>query len=304
MLRFSTLAVLAASVLLTADTVAPKLDKTRLESYLRYTEGFTSGVKFVIDDPAPSAYKGYYRVVVHLSMNGRNVGDRVYYVTPDGEHFLNGSLWDLTENPFLDTLERLPADGPSFGPANAKVTIVVFSDFQCPFCREFARTVRNEMPRKYSNDVRVVFEDFPLETIHPWARAAAEAGDCIADQNQSAFWAFHDWIFEHQQEVTAVNLTDKVTAVVKDQHVDLAKLSSCLGTHEMAKKVETSLAEGRRLQVQQTPTAFINGRMVAGAVPWTSLDAVIQLELNRPKEIPGPPVEKCCEITVPTVLKK
>jgi len=182
--------------------------------------------------------------------------------------------------------------------------MVVFSDFQCPYCREFAKTLRDNLQKKYAQDVRVVFKNFPLETIHPWARAAAEAGACVAGEQPEAFWAFHDWIFEHQQEVTAANLKEKTLAFAKEHTVDEAKLSSCIDTHATGKQVEESENIGRRLQIQQTPTSFINGRMMAGDVAWTQLDAVIQLELNRPKEIPGPAAEKCCEVNVPAILKR
>lgn len=299
---FLVCALAACQLLVAADKAVPKIDKQRLAVYLRYLEGYVSTVEMTIDDPTPSAYPGFSQVIVHLSLNGKKVGDRMYYVTSDGQHFLNGSLWDIQQNPFLDTLERLPMDGPSFGPANAKVTIVEFSDFECPFCREFAKTVRGSLAQKYPNDVRLIFENFPLENVHPWAIAAAEAGQCMANQNVQAFWAFHDWIFEHQQEVNADNLSEKTLDLGKEQHLDPAKLSTCLTTHATAKTVEDSLNAGRRLQIQQTPTLFINGRMIAGAVPWKDLDAVIQLELARPKEIPGPAA--CCEVTVPTVFRK
>ena len=272
-----------------AGEPAPKLDKSRLELYLRYLEGYPSEVKIGIDDPSPSAYKAFYRVLAHLSMNGRKVADRVIYVAPDGELFAAGSIFDIHKNPFLDTLERLPTNGPSFGPSDAKVTLVVFSDFECPYCREFARTVRDNISRKYSSDVRVIFRDFPLDHIHPWARAAAEASHCIAIQKPAAFWTFHDWFFQHQEEVSAANVKEKTLDLGKQENLDLAKLSTCMDTHATAKEVEDSLEAGRRLQVEQTPTTFVNGRMVSGAVPWSSLEPVIQLELNRPPEIPGPP---------------
>ena len=296
-----------------ADASAPRIDKTKLEVYLRYIEGYTPQVKLAIDDPAPSAYKDFFRVLVHLSMGEQKVGDRFYYVSSDGQHFFSGTLWDLTENPFLDTLARLPSDGPSFGPPTAKVTIVVFSDFECPYCRAFAKTVRDSIPKKYPADVRVVFENFPIESIHPWARAAAEAAHCLADQKNDAFWAFHDWIFEHQQEVNdayqkqkagfGAYLKSKTLEIGNAQNLDAAKLGSCIDTHATAKRIEETIRAGRALQVQQTPTSFLNGRMIPGAAPWASLDAVIQLEMNRPKEIAGPGQEKCCEVTAPTVFK-
>ncbi len=303
-----------AATVATADATSPKLDKTKLEMYLRYIEGYTAQVKFVIDDPTPSAYKGFSRVLVHLSLGAQKVGDRLYYVTPDGERFLSGSLWDLNENPFADALEHLPSDGPSFGPANAKVTIVAFSDFQCPYCREFANTIRTTLPKQYPDTVRFVFKDYPLDSIHPWARAASEAAHCLGDSKPAAFWAFHDWIFEHQGDVDNVfknqkstfdtYLKDTTLALAKQQGLDTAKVESCIATHATAKEVEESARAGRQLQVQQTPTSFINGRLVPGTVSSKDLAALIQLELDRPKEIPGPGTVKCCEVTIPTVFKK
>lgn len=292
-----------------ADTSSspPKLDRQKLDDYLRYTEGFTPQVKLTIDDPGPSAYPGYFRVIVHLSVTRdkgvQQVGQKLYY-TPDGEHFIAGQLWELNKNPFEDTLERLPTDGPSFGPPNAKITIVVFSDFECPFCREFAKTLRSNVAQHYPKDVRVVFKDFPIDSIHPWAVAAAEAAHCIANQNPAAFWLFHDWIFEHQQEITPQNLKDKTLAFAQQQNIPAAALATCIDNHTTAAAVQESLEQGRSLQIQQTPTLFVNGRQVPGAVPWTTLDAVIQLEMGRPKDIPGPSSQQCCAVSAPTVLGK
>jgi protein-disulfide isomerase len=309
------LVVLAAGGILKAgEATAPKIDKAKLETYLRYIEAYTPEVKLEIDNPTASVYKGFWRVVVHLSMGEQKLGDRLYYVT-DGGRFVSGSVWDLKENPFLDTLDHLSTSGPSFGPENAKVTIVAFSDFQCPYCRTFAKTVRDNLPKKYPDTVRFVFEDFPIDSIHPWARVAVEAAHCVGDLKPAAFWAFHDWIFEHQGEVNdtfehqkatfGTYLRDKTLAIARQQDLDEAKVGVCIDTHATAKEVEESLKAGRMLQIQQTPTFFINGRTVPGSVEWKTLDAVIQIELNRPREIPGPAAAApCCEVTIPTIAKK
>jgi protein-disulfide isomerase len=298
--------IMAASAVLSVAAVSsepPKLDKQKLQEYLRYAEGFTSNVQIALDDPAPSSVEGYYRILAHLTM-GAQKADRVYYVTPDGKHVISGSVWELNKSPFTETLAHVPTDGPSFGPVNAKVSIVIFSDFECPYCREFAKTIHDNVPKKYPNDVRVIFEDFPLETIHKWALAAAEGAHCLEDQKPEAFWAFHDWVFEHQQEVNEANVREKVLDLAKTQNLDLAKAGSCMDTHATREKVERGIAAGRILQIQQTPTVFVNGRTIPGAVPWSSLDTVIQMELNRPKDIPGASAEKCCSVTVPTVTAK
>ena len=301
---FTALAALSTcAALAAADGPPPKVDKPKLEAYIRYAEGFTSDVQFSIDDPIPSAYKGYFRVVAHLTKGGNRL-DRVYYVTPDGQHFLNGTIWDLNDSPFLDTLEHLPTDGPAFGPANAKVTIVVFSDFECPYCRQLAKTLRDNIPQKFPNDVRVIFKDYPIDSIHPWAHAAAEASHCVADQKNTAFWAFHDWIFDHQQEVNQANLREKTLDFAKENGLDTAKLANCIDTHATAAIVEQSLRAGQALQIEQTPTLFIDGRTVGGAISWEQLQSLIDLELKRPANVPGPPVEKCCEVPISPVVKK
>lgn len=294
---------LLCGLLSAGEAPPPKLDKAKLESYIRYAEAFTSDVQFSIDDPIPSAYPGYFRVVAHLT-KAHNRLDRVYYVTPDGQHFINGAIWNLNESPFLDTLDHLPTDGPSFGPATAKVTIVVFSDFECPYCRQLAKTLRDNIPQKYPNDVRVIFKDFPIESIHPWARAAAEASHCIADQKIPAFWAFHDWIFEHQQELAPGNVREKALDFAKTNGLDTAKIAACIDSHAPAGIVDQSLKAGQGLQIEQTPTMFINGRIVGGAISWEQLQSLIDMELHRPANVPGPPAEKCCEIPSPSMLKK
>lgn len=316
-------AALCFSVVSAAGAPLPKLDKPKLEAYIRYAEAFTPDVQFSIDDPVPSAFPGYSRVVAHLT-KGHNRLDRVYYVTADGRHFVNGAIWDLNASPFLDTLQHLPTDGPSFGPPEAKVTIVVFSDFECPYCRELAKTIRDNIPQKFPNDVRVIFQDFPIDSIHPWARAAAEASHCIADQEIPAFWAFHDWIFEHQQEVNQANprdqevnraslrdqevkqanLRDQVLDFAKNHALDRAKLAGCIDSHTDARVVDQSLRAGQALQIEQTPTLFVNGRTVGGAISWDQLKSLIDLELKRPAEVPAPSAEKCCEVRIPRTTKK
>lgn len=285
----------------------PKIDKAKLATYVRYAEAFTPAVKIVVDDPVPSTYPGYYRVIVHVSLGSQTI-DRIYYVTPDGQHFINGAIWNLNENPFLDTLERLPETGPSFGPADAKVTIVLFSDFECPFCRALAQTIRENIPKYYPRDVRVIFENFPL-VKHPWAQAAAKAGYCLSEQKTAAFWAYHDWIFAHQQQVTDASAPEKeidseAAGVAKQQGADPVKVANCIETPAAAEAVHKSVRLGQELGISQTPTFFVDGRMVAGSVDWDTLKTLIEMELHRPEGIPGPPEKNCCEVTIPRVVPK
>ena len=268
-----------AAVALAPASEPPKIDKAELEAYLTYV--FPPNTKVVLDNPTASSIPGFSRITAHLSL-GAEKFDRVYYLTPDGEHLVNGPIWDLNHSPFEDNLTQLPTDGYSFGPAKAKVTIVVFSDFECPYGKQFATTIRQNVVKKYPNDVRVIFKDFPLTSIHPWAHSAAEAARCLGEQKPEAFWAFHDWIFEHQTEVNAGNLREKTLGVAKTQQLDEPRAAACIDTHATSAAVDESLKAARALQVDLTPTLFINGRMQTGALPWERLDAMIQRDLNSP----------------------
>ena len=283
-LSFHLALLLLASSAWGGDASNAKFDKARFEAYVRYAEGYTSNVKIQSDVPTTSDFPGYSRVVVHASLGERKM-DKTYYISPDGQRVINGTVWNVTRSPFADTLQHLPMNGPAFGASNPSVTVVVFSDFQCPYCRQLARTVRDNLPKKYPNDVRVVFADFPLDAIHKWAKAAAEAAHCLADGHPETFWSFHDWIFEHQGEITLANVKDKILAYAKEKNLDSAKIGACIDSHATAAEVEKNAAAGRLLQVQQTPTLFVNGRMLGGAVSWETLEAVIKLELDRPKDI-------------------
>ena len=280
--------LVALALIGSASGAAVPLDKQKVESYLRYAEGFNSSVKFAIDDPAPTPIPGYYRLVVHLSM-GDSKQDKVYYLSSDGKLLLTGPIWDLNRDPFSETIQRLPTNGPFFGPENAKITLVVFSDFECPYCREFARTIRDNLPQKYPKDVKVIFEDFPIDSLHPWARAAAEAAHCLADGKPELFWAYHDWIFQDQGEINPGNLREKVLGFVKDHNLDAAKISTCMDTHATKAEVEGILHDGRELGIEKTPTFYLNGREVPGALAWPALNTLIQMELNRPVFSADPP---------------
>jgi len=296
------LALSIASLLPGSEPTPPKIDKARWETFLRYAEGYIATVKFDIDDPKPSFVPGFYTVVVHLS-NGDSKLDQSYYLSADGNTIVNGTLWDIRQAPFAENLKHLPSDGYSFGRADAPVSIVLFSDFECPYCSQLAKTIREDLPKKYPDKVRVIFKDFPLSAIHPWARSAAESAHCLGDQNADAFWAFHDWVFQHQKEVNAANLRENTMLIAKQQKLDEGKVGACLDTHAPAAEIDKNIELGRVLQVKQTPAFFVNGRPESGAMTWDHFAALIDFELNRPKEL-TPPVEKCCEVSIPKVGQK
>lgn len=285
----------------------PKLDKQAVEKYLRYAEGYASQVEIAVDDPKPSPIPGFDELQVHLKA-GANEAVRIYYVTEDGQQIVSGSLYDLRKSPFATNLPKLKEDGaPATGPEKAAVKVYIFSDFECPYCREEAKVLRETVEKAHPNDLRIIFKDYPLAAIHQWARPAAIAGRCIARQNSAAFWPFHDYMYEHQQEIASNNLKDKVLEFAKGQSLDVLQLSSCMDSSATAADVEKTIAEGHDLGISQTPAMFVNGRPVTGALPAQQWDTLIDLELQRQKQqnqAKSTGDEKCCEVNIPAIGAK
>jgi protein-disulfide isomerase len=293
---------------------ASALDKTQLEAYVRHLLAVIPEVQIKIDDPKPSSTPDLLQVDVHFTYQGRSQ-DETFYVTKDGRNIVRGLLYNFAENPFKEDLEKLKtASAPSFGPASAPVTVVEFGDFECPNCKEEAKTLRDNVPTQFPTQVRVVFKDFPLEQIHPWAKAAAIAGRCIYQQNLGAFWKFHDWIYDHQTDITTDNLKTQVLDFAKNApDLDSLQLGRCIDTKATEAEVDASIAEARALHVDATPTLFLNGRRLVGNYPWQNLDQILTGELNYQKSSHDTPAasgaaavkdDKCCEVKIPSPLSK
>jgi protein-disulfide isomerase len=174
---------------------------------------------------------------------------------------------------------KLNVEGqPSFGPADAPVTIVEFGDLQCPSCRAEAPVLRQLIPDLYPKKVRIVFKDYPLESIHPWARAASIAGRCVFRQNPRAFWKFYDWDYENQDDITVENLKSKVLGWAKENGIASAPLESCIDSKATDADVARNISEGKDAGVRGTPTLFVNG-VKAASVQIPALQQMIEKEL-------------------------
>lgn len=166
------------------------------------------------------------------------------------------------------------AGHPSRGDANAPVTIIEFSDYQCPFCARVS-PVLQQVEAAYAGKVRRVFRQFPLIAIHKDAKKAAEASLCAAEHGR--FWEMHDALFEQPPALDVVSLKQKAQAA----GLDAAKFSACLDSGKHSADVEKDLAEGVRAGVNATPAIFINGRPLPGARPFEDFARVIDEELAK-----------------------
>lgn len=278
----------------------PQIDKAKLEAYIRHLFVWPPPIQIDIADPKPGPMPGFYEVDIRGSQ-GEASQEETFYVSKDGQKIIRGSVYDLTQNPFKSDLDKIKTDfQPAFGTPGAPVVIVEFSDFECPFCREEAKVLRDNLVATYPKEVHFYYMNFPLESLHPWAKAAAMAGRCVFHQNASAFWDFHDWIFGHQDEITPDNLKPKVIEAMTGKGVDTAQLSSCIDSKSTEEEVEKTRDLGHSLDVNSTPTLFVNGRRMSGTVRWEDLKRVIDYEIDYQKTAKNAGEDCGCSVALPT----
>ncbi len=262
-------------------------EKTR--EYILNNNMVIPGTSVVISNVTEE--NGLYRLMISLAIPGGPSQVVESYVTKDGALFFPSFL-DMTvpiPTPPPTTVsvhptqaptqqqtalsERLVDDDPSIGPVDAPVTIVEFSDFQCPYCASAASVV-HQIIDAYGDQVRVVYRDFPLTSIHPHAQKAAEAAQCANDQGR--FWEFHDIIFANQ----AAMAVDNLKQYAKDLGMDSDTFDECLDSGKYTDEVLKDIQDGVNAGVSSTPTFFVNTEMVVGAKPFSAFQQIIDSILN------------------------
>jgi protein-disulfide isomerase len=176
-------------------------------------------------------------------------------------------------HPFAAVQKQLErgVNGPSHGPADAPVTVVDFSDLQCPHCKEAHPALEKLMSE--DKNVRLVFQSFPLP-MHDWAAKAAAYADCVNRSSNDAFWKFIQSVYGAQTDITAANADEKLTGFADSAGVKGADIAACAAKPEATSRVEKSMALGEAVDVNSTPTLFINGRRVP-AVPYEVLQKLV-----------------------------
>jgi protein-disulfide isomerase len=303
----SIILTLAAALLLAAPVSAQgqkksALDKAVLEAYVRHLYVMKPEIKVQVSDPKASQVPGFVEVVVHASL-GEAAQDFPFLISQDGSKILQAAVYDVNSNPFKADLDKLKTEfQPSLGTPGAPVVLVTFSDFECPHCKDEATMLRQNLVAAYPTQVRLYAKDFPLDSIHPWARPAAIAGRCVFRQNPTSFWSYSDWIFAHQADITAQNLKDKVMEWAKGQpkDIDVLQLGRCMDTKATEAEVDKNVAEGRELDVNATPTMFVNGRRIAQVIDWPSLRGIIDYEIEYQKTAKNAGEDCGCELKLDT----
>ncbi len=255
-----------------------------VESYLRNLFSWGPAFQLKLGPLKDSQLPGFYEVPIAVTFQ-EQTDSGIVYASKDGKYIIRGELYNTSQDPFAETRAKLVTkDSPSQGPANAKVTVVEFSDFQCPHCRVLSQTLKTLVP-KYPQ-VRFVFKNFPITQIHPWAMTAAVAGRCAFQSSPDAFWKMHDAIFQQQELISTEIVYDKLTDFAAAAGLNRDDFKACLADPEVQKSVEADAALGKELKISSTPTVFVNGRENVGGDP-AALDQLIDFELHRTQTPPA-----------------
>jgi len=186
----------------------------------------------------------------------------------------NSSIDIFIEKPRRPSFDVKVGDAPFVGGKDAKVTIVEFSDFQCPFCAK-AATIVQDLKKKYGNKIKIAFKQFPLP-FHSQAKIAANAALCANEQKVDFFWKMHDAMFADQSKLSA----EALKATARKLGVDGSKFDKCLDSNKYAAQVAAQIEEGKQIGVKSTPTFYVNGKLINGAQPLEVFSELIDAELN------------------------
>jgi protein-disulfide isomerase len=200
-----------------------------------------------------------------------------FYVMPDQGWAIAGDLMPFGADPFAPTnaIFAAKAHGAARGPADAPVTIIEFSDLECPACKAAQPTIE-KLLADFPNE-RFIFQNYPLEQIHPWAFKAAQYAECVAQNNSDAFWKFLQADYDNQETVNPDNVDQKMKDFATQAGANADKVAACVTNPATAVRVRDSLALGKEVDVNSTPTLFVNGRRIQNfsGIPYEVLKLLV-----------------------------
>ena len=185
--------------------------------------------------------------------------------------------------------ENIETEGePVLGEEDAEVTIVVFEDFQCPFCKRFEENAFPQIKSNYveTGEVKVVWKDRPLPQLHPWAEGAAAAMECVyREGGNQAFWDTKNKIFSNQADISTSNVESQIKSWAAEEGVSESEVQSCLGDDNPMEEVNADSTEGENAGASGTPTVFVDDQKIVGAQPYSNFESAIETELGGGEEV-------------------
>jgi len=294
LIRRSFLLLLVVCLGCVAQSASPELAR-KIERQVRSYYKIPPEVHLQVVAPSPSTeFPNYDSVVVTIESGDQKKQDLTFVISKDHSSMMRLIKFDLTKDPFAQTMSKIDTSGrPIRGAKASKVVVVNFDDFECPFCARMHQTLFPEVLKEYGDRVTFIYKDYPLSEIHPWAIHAAVDANCLAAQSGDAYWDFADYIHANQHEVSnektpaaRLDSLDRLIMLQGQKHnLDVVKLQSCIKAQDES-GVKASIKEAEGIGVEATPTLFVNGEKIDGAVPISQLRAA----LNRALMDAGLPV--------------
>lgn len=261
---------------------------TRIERQVRATYSLPSEVKITVGPRKPSEFPTYDAVTVTIDGNGKKQ-DYDFLISKDTKTLVRLVKMDLSKDPYAEVMKKIDTAGrPVRGNKDAKVVAVNFDDFQCPFCSKMHQTLFPTLLKEYGDRVAFIYKDFPLSEIHPWATHAAVNANCLGTQNTDAYWEFADYMHANQRNINGergadaqFSLIDKAAEMQGQKHsLDMTKLQACMKAQNQD-AIKSSQREGEALGITATPTMFVNGQEIDGALPIEQIRAVFDSALKE-----------------------
>lgn len=279
----------------TAQSISPET-KQHIEQQVRAYFNIPPEVTIEVGAPGASDFANYDAVTITMSHDGKSQ-KLDFLVSKDGKTLVRMTKIDLTKDIYADTMAKINLDGrPVRGNPNAKVTIVNYDDFQCPFCSRMHSTLMTEILPQYGDRIKVIYKDFPLP-MHPWASHAANDANCLAKESPAGYWELADYMHANQRVISGNGDLEKSKAELdrltldfgKKNGADATRLQACLKA-QPPETMKASMAEGDKLGLNATPTLFINGEKLEGALDASELRAALDERLKAAGvQPPAPP---------------
>jgi protein-disulfide isomerase len=277
-----------------AQTAPPSPDIARLvERQVRVHYSLPPDVKVVLGPLRSSEFPNYDAMTVTFE-GPHKKQEFEFLLSHDHKTLIRMTKMDLSSDPYADVLKKIDVKGrPTRGSKDAKVTLVNYDDFECPFCSRMHETLFPGIFKEYGDRVLFIYKDYPLEEIHPWAVHAAVDANCLNAQNADAYWDYADYLHHNQHAITEkgrdgqnAELDKLATEQGQKHNLDVPKLQACVKAQD-EKGVRASMSEGDAVGVDATPTMFINGQKLDGALPAEDIRTALD-EALKDARVAGP----------------
>lgn len=257
--------------------------KAEIEQRIREVFKVPANLQLTVGPFRSSAFPAFNQTEVTAGDGKKKPQSQNFLVSKNERVLVLGQVYALTVDPRREALRTIVTENqPAVGPANAPVTMVEYADLQCPSCAHFHEFIEKELLPKYGDKLRIVFKEFPLP-IHDWSGEAAIANECAYQIDPSTYLNYRTLIFARQSSFTVANVRDLLLQYGQEAGLDRLRLEACIDSKSSLPRIEADRREADKLGVNQTPTSFVNGRIVRGQPPPADLFKIIDDALAAKK---------------------